>query len=117
MYMNFFKSRYQSIRRTITSRAHEDNAASSTPASTSTTVPSSSSPENQRVLLLRSPAVRFLTRPDFLNVLHMNDVSILQSFYILDVLDKNIKKLCLEHFCNYSSSNLKKKDLLMIAGQ
>lgn len=73
---SFFTSRYQSIRRTITSRAHEDNATSSTPASTSTTVPSSSSPENQRVLLLRSPAVRFLTRPDFLNVLHMNDVSI-----------------------------------------
>lgn len=63
--------RYQSIRRTITSRAHEDN--NSTPATTSTTVPSSSSPENQRVLLLRSPAVRFLTRPDFFNVLHMND--------------------------------------------
>lgn len=75
MYMIFKNSRYQSIRRTITSRAHEDNATSSTPASTSTTVPSSSSPENQRVLLLRSPAVRFLTRPDFLNVLHMNDVS------------------------------------------
>ncbi|XP_035222426.1 E3 ubiquitin-protein ligase HECW1-like isoform X2 [Stegodyphus dumicola] len=65
--------RYQSIRRTITSRTHEDAATSTTPASTSTTVPSSSSPENQRVLLLRSPAVRFLTRPDFLNVLHMND--------------------------------------------
>ncbi|XP_054717519.1 E3 ubiquitin-protein ligase HECW1-like [Uloborus diversus] len=65
--------RYQSIRRTITSRAHEENATSVTPASTSTTVPSSSSPENQRILLLRSPAVRFLTRPDFLNVLHMND--------------------------------------------
>ncbi|XP_042900847.1 E3 ubiquitin-protein ligase HECW2 isoform X2 [Parasteatoda tepidariorum] len=66
--------RYQSIRRTITSRPHEDTAANTTPASSSTTtVPSSSSPENQRVLIMRSPAVRFLTRPDFLNVLHMND--------------------------------------------
>lgn len=66
--------RYQSIRRTITSRTHED-AASAT-ASGSTPVPSSSSPENQRVLLLCSPAVRFITRPDFFSVLHMNDEAI-----------------------------------------
>ncbi|GFV83787.1 e3 ubiquitin-protein ligase HECW1 [Trichonephila clavipes] len=62
--------RYQSIRRTMTSRPMEE----STPTlASSSAVPSSSSPENQRVLMLRSPPVRFLTRPDFLNVLHMND--------------------------------------------
>ncbi|XP_055949305.1 E3 ubiquitin-protein ligase HECW1-like isoform X1 [Argiope bruennichi] len=66
--------RYQSIRRTMTSRPMEESTPTPAAASSSSSaVPSSSSPENQRVLLLRSPAVRFLTRPDFLNVLHMND--------------------------------------------
>ncbi|GBM24928.1 hypothetical protein AVEN_36659-1, partial [Araneus ventricosus] len=61
----------------MTSRPIEESAstpaAASSSSSSSSAVPSSSSPENQRVLLLRSPSVRFLTRPDFLNVLHMND--------------------------------------------
>ncbi|KAG8192624.1 hypothetical protein JTE90_017189 [Oedothorax gibbosus] len=56
--------RYQSIRRTITSRP---------PQPEESPPPSSPPGAHPRHLLASLPAVRFLTRTDFLNMLHMND--------------------------------------------
>ncbi|XP_076349149.1 E3 ubiquitin-protein ligase HECW2-like isoform X1 [Tachypleus tridentatus] len=61
--------RYQSIRRTITSRVHNSTSGSSSSAPVS----SSSNVSNRRAQLLNSPAVRFVSRSDFFNVLHTND--------------------------------------------
>ncbi|XP_064456152.1 E3 ubiquitin-protein ligase HECW2-like [Ornithodoros turicata] len=70
-----FDRRYQSIRRTMTARLAAPVVASAPPAAEEvvpTAPPPMPSPDGQRSLL-RSPAVRFVTRSDFFNVLHMND--------------------------------------------
>ncbi|XP_076361477.1 E3 ubiquitin-protein ligase HECW2-like isoform X1 [Tachypleus tridentatus] len=64
--------RYQSIRRTITSRIH-DASSSGSSLSYAASVPSSNSISNRQAQLLNSPPLRFLSRSDFFSVLHMND--------------------------------------------
>lgn len=71
IYINhyLFFLRYQSIRRTITSRRLEPEDSSSN-SSGELVTSSSSEPSHQLIM----PAVKFLSRPDFFTVLHMNQV-------------------------------------------
>nr|CAD7403466.1 unnamed protein product [Timema cristinae] len=64
--------RYQSIRRTITSRRPdpEEPVVVPTPAETSSS--SGSSVEQQTEVVHHMPAVKFICRPDFFSILHMN---------------------------------------------
>lgn len=67
--------RYQSIRRTITSRRGEGDEG---PADSTT--PETSTDQNTVVVsevINHTPAVKFLSRPDFFSILHMNQVNIL----------------------------------------
>ncbi|KAI5745050.1 hypothetical protein M8J76_007751 [Diaphorina citri] len=61
--------RYQSIRRTISSRRLEpEDCGSNSSCGSSSEVTSTSEPSHQLIM----PAVKFLSRPDFFTVLHMN---------------------------------------------
>ncbi|XP_059473109.1 E3 ubiquitin-protein ligase HECW2 isoform X2 [Neocloeon triangulifer] len=64
--------RYQSIRRTITSRRLdvEDFGANSAEGTSNTTTPPLPERQDQ---ILQVPAVKFIARPDFFSILHMNE--------------------------------------------
>lgn len=66
--------RYQSIRRTITSRPNKPELPLNLMGAES--LPSSSQ-EQQREILLRTPSVRFITRPDFFSILHVNEEGVI----------------------------------------
>jgi hypothetical protein len=62
--------RYQSIRRTITSRRLDTEEFGMQGAEG----PSQPPVERQQEQVLQVPAVRFVCRPDFFSILHMNEV-------------------------------------------
>ena len=63
--------RYQSIRRTITSRRLDIDELGASGAEGTSATPTL--PERQDHIL-QVPAVKFVARPDFFSILHMNDV-------------------------------------------